>query len=344
MNKVKKFFDWKIKAVDEGNHIVTTAVSTIEKDRDGDVIPPEAFNTDNYLKHPVLLSSHQYSGLINQIGKCINITKTATELVATFKYFVGKGNPEADWAFQLCKEGIAAWSVGFMGNKFEYIEEAVDGYNQITGRKYSDVELLEVSQVLVPANAGAVLSIGENRELAIKALGKEVVEKIEKGEAPAKKEEAPAEETCPKCKCKFAVTSEGVKSCSCKTDDAQPQGVQTPEDRAETNEMLAMKSLITAIDQKCVAMQQTIDTLTGRIVVLESWIANHSPQGDTIIPDTGEQKPNDDEPKSISNAVGSYIENLLGNEPKAKRRQEQKIDDGILSNVVRDALKKEDAQ
>lgn len=147
MDAVKKVFNGEIKEVKENT--VTVYVSTPAVDRDKEVILPTAWDLKNYQAHPVLLSSHKYDKLTNQIGKAVAMGTDEKGLWMTFEYFTGKGNFEADWGYFLAKQGIASYSVGFIPNK------ARDGKNGVR-KVYEDVELLEVSQVLVPANPEAV--------------------------------------------------------------------------------------------------------------------------------------------------------------------------------------------
>lgn len=157
MSKIIKFFRPEIKGVDEKEFTLEAVVSTKKVDRDGDIIDPEAFKDKLkfYKDHPVLLSSHDYSDLRKQIGEASSIKVTETGLEAKFKYYVGMGNPEADWAWVLAKQGIASFSVGFIGHESEWIE---DKDKNVTGRKFTNVELLEVSQVVVPSNRQALQS------------------------------------------------------------------------------------------------------------------------------------------------------------------------------------------
>lgn len=168
INKFVKFYKVEIKGINLDTHTVDAVVSTKKQDRMGDVVVPDAFskNLKNYKTHPVLLSSHNYRELMSQIGKALSIKVTDDGLEAKFEYFVGKGNPEADWAWVLAQKNMAAFSIGFQGNKFEYIKEKDENGNEmITGRKFTEVELLEVSQVLVPANKDALqMSMAESEE------------------------------------------------------------------------------------------------------------------------------------------------------------------------------------
>jgi hypothetical protein len=197
MEKFIKVIRAIVKDVNAEKHTLTAVISTKKVDRDGDIVEPASFKAriKVYKEHPVLLSSHNYSDLRKQIGKANKVTITDDEVSAEFEYFVGQGNPEADWAWVLAQRGIASYSVGFIGHKSEWIkdkfkEEGTDNViERITGRRFLDIELMEVSQVLIPSNRGALqmglTMAGEEKELCEMAI-----KSFEKGEL---KELAPAE-------------------------------------------------------------------------------------------------------------------------------------------------------
>ena len=182
MEKVTKFIRAEVKDINTEKHTLTAVISTKKVDRDGDIIDPEAFKKrlKSYKDHPVLLSSHNYSDLRKQIGKANSVSVDEDSVSAQFEYFVGLENPEADWAFVLAQKGIASFSIGFMGHSFAWLKEKdADGNERITGRRFTDIELLEVSQVLVPSNRGALqsgLALAQEEaslcELAIKSFDK----------------------------------------------------------------------------------------------------------------------------------------------------------------------------
>jgi hypothetical protein len=162
MEKIIKTFISNIKAVDEEKGIVEAVVSDETIDRYREIIKIDAWKKglSNYKKHGVLLSSHNYNKLTNQIGVAESIKIVDKELVAKFKYFVNAGNEEADWGFFLAKQGLAAYSVGFAPKPNGYEMADWDDEDVRSGKKprltYTDVELLEVSQVTVPANPSAL--------------------------------------------------------------------------------------------------------------------------------------------------------------------------------------------
>jgi hypothetical protein len=137
-------------------------------DRHGEIVMASAFSKrlSTFKQHPILISSHNTSTLLKNIGKVNPSVKTG-ELVGKTEWFVGEGNPEADWGFKLAEKGMAAFSVGFIPHAM--VSRGDEGFESLTKEMkiskkdledlhtiYTDVELLELSQVLIPANQNAL--------------------------------------------------------------------------------------------------------------------------------------------------------------------------------------------
>ena len=154
MDKVFKVYKGIVKSINTEDFTMDVVVSTADVDRDKEKINADAFKKrlKYYKDHPVLLSSHRYDDLRKQIGEAQNIKVTDQGLEAKFKYYANEGNPEADWAWVLAQKNIAGFSIGFIPFAYEDKDLAKDGYN----REFTDVELVEISQVLVPSNRHAV--------------------------------------------------------------------------------------------------------------------------------------------------------------------------------------------
>lgn len=146
----------EIKILDKANGRISAVVSTESVDRDGDIIRQANWDLDHFKSHPILLSSHNYRGLQNQIGEWTDMRVEGNKLVGDAQYYIKQGNPEADWAFVLASKGRAAFSVGFVPDmsKAKQIEAAGNLSYEFQGQ-----ELLEVSQVTVPSNADALQSL-----------------------------------------------------------------------------------------------------------------------------------------------------------------------------------------
>jgi len=146
----------EIKILDKAAGRISAVVSTENVDRDGDIIRQANWDLDNFKAHPILLSSHNYRGLSNQIGEWTDIRVEGKELIGDAQYYLKQGNAEADWGFVLASKGRAAFSVGFVPDmsKAKTIETAGNMAYEFQGQ-----ELLEVSQVTVPSNAQALQSL-----------------------------------------------------------------------------------------------------------------------------------------------------------------------------------------
>jgi len=141
---------------------VQAIVSTEEQDRDGDILRASGWRLDHFLKHPVLLSSHDYMRLRSQIGEWEDMQVERKKLVGVARYYIGEGNEEADWGFNLAQKGRAAFSVGFLPDMNE-AKEIKDVKGFFTNYEFNGQELLEVSQVTIPSNPQALqrmISIG----------------------------------------------------------------------------------------------------------------------------------------------------------------------------------------
>jgi hypothetical protein len=148
--------DSEMKILDKAAGRISAVVSTESVDRDGDIIRQAHWDLDHFKAHPILLSSHNYRGLQNQIGEWTDMRIEGKQLVGDAQYYLKKGNPEADWGFVLASKGRAAFSVGFVPDmsSAKQIESAGNLAYEFQGQ-----ELLEVSQVTVPSNADALQSL-----------------------------------------------------------------------------------------------------------------------------------------------------------------------------------------
>jgi len=152
---IYKTFRAEVRGVNEPNGTVDifVPVSTMSVDRDGEVVEAGAFKKTlpKFMKRPVLVASHDYRNLTNQIGEWTRLKIGDDGMDGKPKYYVDEGNEQADWGFKLASKGMAAFSIGFIPIKWE------DGDGIKSPRRtYQEVELLEISQVIVPSNRDAI--------------------------------------------------------------------------------------------------------------------------------------------------------------------------------------------
>jgi len=208
-NKMVKYFRGKIKSVDKEGGTAEVVISDESVDRYKERVRVSSFKKTikEFMKHPILLSSHTYRGLMNQIGEFtkLKINETDKEVVGTVKYYHSLGNQEADWAWVLAQMGKAAFSIGFIPKERVVNEDPKDKDPDL---EYTEIELLEVSQVLIPANPSALQK--SFSEPMLKDITQEVVDLNDDAytelktliglydkEAPEGKEKSLIEETPP---------------------------------------------------------------------------------------------------------------------------------------------------
>ena len=106
-----------------GDGVFEATITTSEVDRHRESIPTEGIETANFMKNPVVLYGHDYSGL--PIGKAIKLTQMKNSIKARFQLAI-KEYPFAATVADLIKGGyLNAISIGGM------VMEWSEDYSQI---------------------------------------------------------------------------------------------------------------------------------------------------------------------------------------------------------------------
>ena len=159
----------KMESNDEEGTIVGWG-SKPSKDRDRELILSTAWKLDNYRKNPVLMLSHDY----NQppVGKCFWVKSDANGLKFKARFANTERGKEV---YQLYKDGImSAFSVGFSPNTGGVMENPTDKQYKGCKKVYTDVELLEISCVAIPANSEALIEYVKAGKIQTKQLKDEL--------------------------------------------------------------------------------------------------------------------------------------------------------------------------
>lgn len=128
-------------------NILEVVATTGELNRVNEILAAEVLDTKHYLDNPVVLWSHDWDNL--PIGKTLSIVPKGKRMIHRIEF---SPLEYAQQIKQLYKGGfLNAWSYGFIINKF--VDEEKDG---MPIRRITDAELLELSAVNVPADAGAL--------------------------------------------------------------------------------------------------------------------------------------------------------------------------------------------
>ena len=190
-----RYFMGQIRSIDPKTFTVDALISDASVDRHQTIIEPSGWKKDlkYYKGHPVLVASHDHFNLLSQMGESKKIWVSDEGLMSRFQYYVGEGNPEADWAWKLVEKGMAMYSVGFIPHEWEDLSEEEEKKQRekdptkVAWRRYTRQELVEVSQVVVGSNRNALQRTvgdfisheegkGPDREVA--DLATEILEKL----------------------------------------------------------------------------------------------------------------------------------------------------------------------
>lgn len=302
MEKVIKTFISEIKGIDEKNFTVEAVVSDETIDRYQEVIKIDAWKKGlgSYKKHSVLLSSHNYGKLTNQIGVAEKVRTEDGKLIAKFKYFTNSGNKEADWGFFLAKQGLAAYSVGFLPKPGGVETADWDDEDVRSGKKpyrtYTDVELLEISQVTVPANPSALQkSINDTEDEFLKEYSQKVYEKmIEVGKDFTAKEEIEVE-----------IVPKNVED---KTIEIKPEIKEIAEE-VEGEEMI--KEALDAFKKEIMDKLEAIENYIASLEVVEQKEEIVPEVKEVIVPEVLENDVEQKELEAKKQEEENYIRSLL---------------------------------
>jgi len=162
-----------VKAISDEDREVLHLISTKARDRMGDIVDSKGANIKNFKRNPVVLANHHYS-IESILGRSVFIDATDEGLWTRTKF---RETPLADTAFQLTKERLGGWSIGFSPTKRHSIKqgkdlecptctelweqladgkEAGDWVEGSFGAHFTAWELLEYSSVAIPANQDIV--------------------------------------------------------------------------------------------------------------------------------------------------------------------------------------------
>lgn len=211
-------------------------------DRDKELIESSAWKLDNYRKNPVVLLCHNYSA--PPVGKCLWVKSSPQGLRFKAQFAKTERGKEC---YELYKDGIMnAFSVGFKPRQGGVIDNPSDVKYKGCKRVFTDVELMEISCVPVPANSDALVEYVKAGKIHTKQLQNELefaLDIIDK--APA----------CPVEGSKFGVDNGKLPECkdcelaeACK--EAAPKKEETDTIKKEDVEDLSLKAACPVADGK----------------------------------------------------------------------------------------------
>lgn len=184
-----KHFETFIKGFDEKARTVTAAVNSSMPDRDMEIILPSSLEkrVKTYMENPVFLWGHagskrELTGPENLLGKCLDLQFTEKETVSTFQYAYDQ-NSKARLCFDLVVGGfLKAFSIGAIPHDYVWIDDAEELVKQLPAETqaffargeaylcYTDMELIEISQVFIGCNREALVRAFKSGAITRKEL------------------------------------------------------------------------------------------------------------------------------------------------------------------------------
>ena len=183
---VRKFLVPKRKAVDEAARTIEFVVSTAARDRDGDIIEPGGWRTEQYMRNPVVLWAHDAGQ--PPVAKALSVEVRDGALMAVAQFTDAETYAFGDTVFRLYAGGyLNAVSAGFMPISAEPFEDG-----GVRGYRISDQELWEFSAVPVPANPEALVS-AKSAKVNMRPYEQWLEKSLDEGAAPDFRKELSAQ-------------------------------------------------------------------------------------------------------------------------------------------------------
>lgn len=199
---LQKHFTAQVKGIDtEGKRVTGVLASSGSLDRDEEIILPEAWRLEAFKRNPIFLFAHasRSADPQNILGRVENVEKTTAGLVADFAYDTDI-NPKAAMVFAQVQRGtLRAFSVGFVPRAWvtersprEHLDALPEHARKAleTGKAYvvyTNVELIEISQVPVPSNPDAMIASVKAARLAeLKHMEEEMSKPADASEQPGR--------------------------------------------------------------------------------------------------------------------------------------------------------------
>jgi HK97 family phage prohead protease len=146
--------------IDEERRTMRFVCSTKDLDRYGEIVEPSAFEKwlPTFMENPLFLAGHLHignNGEPTSIGQWVDLQVTSEGLEGTAQFLDGDELAEQYW--NRYRKGVQkAVSVGFIVHSHEMRDVEINGVTQRV-RVFTEVELVEISAVTVPANRGSLV-------------------------------------------------------------------------------------------------------------------------------------------------------------------------------------------
>jgi hypothetical protein len=158
--KIYKQIEPEVRSIDETTRTIWHKITAEVVDRMGDIVRIGGLDMDAFRKKPAVLYGHSYQGVdpVPVIGECLGLERRGRALWAGTQFLdplqvSGKLGDLVKDLWVLNKKKLMGWSIGFIPLETEDLK---DDAGAIVGKDFKRAELLEYSNVTIPANQEAV--------------------------------------------------------------------------------------------------------------------------------------------------------------------------------------------
>lgn len=160
---ILKTLETKLSA-EPGERAVVARISTVDVDRDGDVMLPSGMDAKDFNKNPIVLMQHRRD--MPPVGRAVDIKTTTKHINAKVIFperplWLEKAAPwPPDDTFALFQAKLLnAFSIGFLiDDEREATQKDIDTFGKGARRVISKWKLMEFSAVSIPSNQNALVT------------------------------------------------------------------------------------------------------------------------------------------------------------------------------------------
>jgi len=158
--KIFKMIEPEVRSIDESTRTIWHKITSEVVDRMGDIVRIGGLDMNAFRQKPAVLYGHSYQGVdpVPVVGECVGIERRGLKLWAGTHFLDPKQvSPKlgalVNDLWYLNKKKLMGWSISFVPHEFEALK---DENGKETGWDFKSGELLEYSNVLIPANQECV--------------------------------------------------------------------------------------------------------------------------------------------------------------------------------------------
>jgi HK97 family phage prohead protease len=138
----------------EAKRQIRVVAASGKADRTGDIVKVDGIELANFKKNPIILWAHDHYGL--PVAKAVEMAVVGGKLVMLLEFAPKETYEFADTVYKLVKGGfLKGVSIGARVLEAEWL---VNEQDEIVGRQFSKLELLELSVVPIPADSKALIT------------------------------------------------------------------------------------------------------------------------------------------------------------------------------------------